>query len=339
MHCTQRTVEFRRLARVLYTAFALLAMACTALPPPTAETCASRPSASVVRLTHSWRTGTPACPPFARDRQECLSSTESLRLLLIGDSGEKNAISAAIFEAAGPLRPDAILLLGDNFYECGLDSPERWRDYEPLIKHGIPIYPVLGNHDHGCPYGSADPSPQLRDNGVWRFPARNYALEFGSLADFLFIDTTPIAEGWRDSDDVLCLARGALTGTSKRWRFVVGHHPLYGSGGHAISFWSEPRRMRALRSILEKAGVSAYLAGHDHHLELVRKNDIAYLVSGSASRLRRALPMRHAEFREARHGFAELEITKDRVRIRFHRVDGSRCCDATQWFDIAGGQI
>lgn len=257
--------------------------------------------------------------------------------MLIGDSGERNEISAAIFEAAGTLRPDGIVLLGDNFYECGLDSPERWRDYDSLIEHGIPIYPVLGNHDHGCPYGAGDPSPQIRVEGPWTFPARNYVIVFGELMELLMLDTTPVAEAWRDSDDVLCLARATLSAegnTQKRWRVAAGHHPLYASGGHTLFFWTEPPRMRALRPILEAGDVSAYLAGHDHHLELVEKNHVSYVLSGSAARLKPALPMRRARHRETRHGFAELEVTRERMRVRFHRLQGTRCCDATDWFDM-----
>lgn len=83
------------------------------------------------------------------------------------------------------------------------------------------------------------------------------------------------------------------------WRVVVGHHPVHSLGEHCRG---DPNsadcgQMSWLGPILREHGVSAYLAGHEHDLQLIfeteegkdgKKNDRwpAFVVSGGGSNIR-----------------------------------------------------
>lgn len=247
-----------------------------------------------------------------------LSHGEVLRIAVAGDTGsgaEAVARGIARIHAERPL--DAIVLTGDNFYPCGVNSERdpRWSINEPLTRIGVPIFPVLGNHDL-C--GKADAEAQVRATGVvanWRFPARQYSVTTAS-ADFVFVDT---------NEPGVATAIAPLEKSAKPWQIVVGHHPILSSGYHGYFPREDVKRMRKLMPAVEKAGVDLYICGHDHHLELIR-GKIAFLVSGAGSepippvklRLRTVFPERVG--RET-IGFAVLEVTRTELRVRFYDAE------------------
>src|SRR4051812_24855775 len=86
--------------------------------------------------------------------------TATLRLAVAGDTGEGSEVLAKAIARVHAQSPvDAILLTGDNFYPCGIESASdpRWNLIRPLTRIGVPIFPVLGNHDY-C--GKAVPEAQ-----------------------------------------------------------------------------------------------------------------------------------------------------------------------------------
>ena len=254
-----------------------------------------------------------------------LSHGQTLRIAVAGDTGsgaEAVARGIAAVHAAEPL--DAIILTGDNFYPCGVQTEDdpRWGLLAPLTRIGIPVYPVLGNHD-SC--GKSDPEAQIRATGVvpnWHLPARQYQLRT-PVADFAFLDTTPLAHGRENQVEEAILALGP---SRKPWQIAVGHHPVLSSGYHGYFPRVEVRRLRDMIPALRMAGVDLYVCGHDHHLELIRGR-MAFLVSGAGSepiipvklRLRTVFP---AEIRREPIGFAVLEVSAGAMRARFHRGDG-----------------
>ena len=253
-------------------------------------------------------------------------SSPVLRLAVTGDTGEGAETVAKAIAAVHEREPlDAIVLVGDQFYPCGVtrtDDP-RWSLVAPLTRIGVPIFPVLGNHDF-C--GGADPDAQIRATDViahWQFPARQYALRT-PVADFAFIDTTPLAKG--EADDVSAAIRSTLATSDAPWRVVVGHHPVISSGYHGYFPREEVRRMRGLVPTLRDARVDLYIGGHDHHVELIRGR-MLHLISGAGSspvpplklRLNTVFP---TEIVRERIGFAVLEIGATRMRVRFYDAAG-----------------
>ncbi|HEV8435289.1 MAG TPA: metallophosphoesterase [Thermoanaerobaculia bacterium] len=247
----------------------------------------------------------------------------TLRLAVVGDAGlQTNTIASAITKS----KPyDAILLLGDNFYPCGVRSATdpKWHVVDAITHLDIPIYAVLGNHDY-C----GKPDAQVNANVPnWHMPAREYVLH-SPLADFAMLDTTPYAYGKsKIAEETL---RETFASSTATWRIAVGHHVITSSGYHSIIPRAEARRMRGLLPVLRNEKVDLYLDGHDHHEELLNLNRPLILVSGAGSD---PVPMitvrdqtvwpKETHFREP-IAFASLEITKDALTIEFINAKGKK---------------
>src|ERR1043165_1559528 len=76
-----------------------------------------------------------------------------LRFIVTGDAGATHsALRDGMLAVARRTRIDGILLVGDNFYPCGvsgLGDPQWTKITAHFGPTHLPIYPVLGNHDYG----------------------------------------------------------------------------------------------------------------------------------------------------------------------------------------------
>jgi acid phosphatase len=245
-----------------------------------------------------------------------------LRLAVTGDTGEgAGAVASGIARVHARQRLDAIILTGDNFYPCGVTSADdsRWSLVTPLTRIGIPVLPVLGNHDF-C--GKADPNAQIRAPVAnWIFPAREYVVRAG-IADFAFVDTDPFVKRKKSALPL----REAFASSKARWRIIVGHHPVISSGWHGYFPRDEVQRMREIIPTLRDVNAHLYIAGHDHHVELLRGR-MMHLISGAGSAPVPPLKLRMStvypnEIRRERIAFAVVEIRAKSIRVRFYDAKG-----------------
>ena len=252
--------------------------------------------------------------------------TAKLRIAVAGDTGKgTEALAKAIARVHKAQPLDAILLTGDNFYPCGVTSVDdpRWSLAGPLTRVGIPVFPVLGNHDY-C--GKSVPEAQTRATGAiphWRFPAAQYALRT-KVADFAFLDTTPWVRG--ENAPIASMIRTTFAKSRAPWRIVVGHHPVISSGYHGYFPRDEVKRMRDLIPVLRETKIDFYICGHDHHMELLRGR-MLHLVSGAGSAPIPPIKLRTStvfpeEIRRERVGFAVVEITDRAIRVRMYGANG-----------------
>lgn len=288
-----------------------------------------------------------------------IANRERVRLVIAGDTDGSATLRAAIARVQREKPIDGIVLTGDNIYDCGVVSVDdrQWRGYiQNYSSLGVPIYPVLGNHDYGNPKFADDgrlrqecsgtsPSAQIEASGRvpgWTFPARNYVIAT-RFADLFMTDTQPISmnaqRSYRGSATVneqrQWLDR-LLQQSQARWKIVVGHHVIESSGGYGTKRTESQQRMRALLPIFAKRDVTLYVAGHDHHLELLgelprKKREPLFLVSGAGDRRRvrphgaRQHPPRSLFLPPQRtSGFALLEIARDELRISFYDAAGRK---------------
>lgn len=74
----------------------------------------------------------------------------TLRVAVIGDGGKGSEAQAGIARRILERKPKALFLLGDNLYDDGSARHLKTRfdlPYERLLRAGVVIRPVLGNHD------------------------------------------------------------------------------------------------------------------------------------------------------------------------------------------------
>ena len=254
--------------------------------------------------------------------------------LVLGDWGRRGVpIQRAVAEqmAARARRIDSglVVTVGDNFYKSGVADAfdAHWRRSFADVYDLATLHtwcPALGNHDHN---GEADAQVDFsRRFAGWRMDGRFYRrampLAGGRSLDLFVVDTAPLADPWRYPQPRSAIRaqrdwfdRQMLASTAD-WKLVVGHHPLVSSGYHErvyplLDAWLAPR--------LERFGVHAYLAGHDHHLEHLRVGGVTHIVSGGGAggdpmTMRR--PAGHVQGWPSA-GFAAVEIAGDLMTVTF----------------------
>lgn len=199
---------------------------------------------------------------------------EAVDLLITGDIGTGNenqrAVAAVMEGLCARVRPHAVLLLGDNFYDDGVTSVDdpQWeakfeRMYDGPCLARTRFFAVLGNHDyHGNVEAQIAYTARRADR--WTLPARFYSVRFGRILHLAVVDT--------NSFELCGIARlcgfdwtrEELRASAARWKVVAGHHPALSSGRHTP--FARLRGLTLPRTLCQ-ARPDLYLAGHDHNLQ------------------------------------------------------------------------
>ncbi len=229
---------------------------------------------------------------------------------------------------------DAIISTGDNIYPSGVksvDDPQWQSKFERIYPAGqlpVPFWAVLGNHDY-----RSNPDAQvaytghrLPDGSVtrWRMPGRVWSTVFmregGALRVRLVgIDTQQLVAGAAARKAHLRWIDSVLASAREEWIVVIGHHPVYAHGHYG----NTPVLVKQLAPLLEKYGVHAYLNGHEHDLQLMRRiNGVRYVVSGGGGGVRKTSSGPNTEFAASTLGFFRLDFDAKRMRIRAFDADG-----------------
>jgi len=274
-----------------------------------------------------------------------------LSLLAAGDTGqspeegepsEQLRVARALADSDAGQAADALLLLGDNFYPDGLlwtelvdrvrinlvrpychfavlegplsDAVRRSCSSSRSAAAGIPIYAVLGNHDH-----RSEESPTIQRHAVawflsnWHMPkGRAQSIEMAGGVSLVLFDSKPLRDG--AAADGLHAALAASRGP---WRILVTHYPIASTRDPDYAVSRKQRRYKKrVRDAIEATGASAQLllAGHDHLLgasvaELPAPVFNAIAGSGSETETYGEWP-KHTLFRAEQLGFARVDLVR-----------------------------
>jgi predicted phosphodiesterase len=203
--------------------------------------------------------------------------------IVYGDSREpagyeKEALIKQIIKE----NPSFVLHVGDLVL---YGEEHQWKIFDlfegRIIDSGIPIYPVLGNHEYHTrkePYPT-NPQRQLQhyfDRFKFLKNKRWYSFTYGN-SRFLILDTnTDYSPGSNQYDWFI----KELSGEDPGFLFIAFHHPPYTKSGRL----RESERM--LANILEsynKRGLiktDIVFSGHVHNYERYKHNGINYIVTG-----------------------------------------------------------
>ncbi len=269
-----------------------------------------------------------------------LGSTTALKLLSVGDWGNPaifSTIRGAMEECAQ--NASGILLLGDNFYDFGINSstdPQIQSTYLDMFNtpnlNSTAHYVIAGNRDYFNPTGI---TYQL--GMTWEFPSAYYSKliqEDGVRVFIVFTDSWLLVGGGSSvytktiADlDQLEFIRRELNSTDARgadWRIVVGHYHLYSV------VQDLPVLKKYLKPIFVEYGVDMYLFGHHHLFQVIDHHDGGpiYVGSGSGGR---ELNRQNRGFRYAglqvmdatTHGFTSHVFTRTTFTTRFHTASGT----------------
>jgi tartrate-resistant acid phosphatase type 5 len=273
----------------------------------------------------------------------------AVNFILMGDWGRNGAdhqkeVARQMGKTAAEASVDFIIAAGDNFYPEGVAS-----EFDPLWKYSFEDiytdfslqwdwYPVLGNHDYG-----ADPQAQVAYSKIsrrWQMPARYYSKIVNAGSEdaqilFVFIDTTPLikgyykGEGHRVHDQDSTAQKKWLEATLRdapatvKWKFVVGHHPMYTGGSRTENHDTRSIR-QSLQPLFEKYKVDAYLTGHEHSLQhMVATDNVHHFISGAASEITPARMLPISKFAKSQYGFMLFSVYPKSARVQIIDYEGN----------------
>jgi acid phosphatase len=274
-------------------------------------------------------------------------SAPNLNFLVVGDWGRdgnehQREVAVQMGKAAETLASQCVISVGDNFYEDGVQSTSDplWRSsFEDIYSAPslqVPWYVALGNHDYrGVPQAQLDYS---RISKRWRMPSRYYKVPGSQIGaphlDLFVIDTSPLVHKYRKdvhsaiaenvaSQDVSAQLRwldAQLSQSVAPWKLVVAHHTVHSGGsGHGDT----PETTELIQPLLLKHGVQAYINGHDHDLQHIRRGGVDYLCCGAGSEVRPVQAVTGTLFCTARSGFAAVRSSPDSLSLEFRDFTGA----------------
>jgi tartrate-resistant acid phosphatase type 5 len=262
----------------------------------------------------------------------------------IGDWGRKGEgrqrkVAAAMGRAATEINSRFVLAAGDNFYPAGVDSvtdPHWQTSFENVYTApGLqtPWYVCLGIHDY-----RGDPRAQIaysRQSDRWRMPHRHYKVSGDDLGiaglDLFVLDTSQLVDTPHEkAEQVLhghfmvrkrakqmAWLSNALAESQAPWKIVLAHHGVY-SGSHG----EEPILVNRVAPLMERYGVQAYINGHDHDLQHIRRGAVDYICTGAGSDVDAVEAVEGTQFYRSEPGFSLFVLEGDVMKLEFRDLHG-----------------
>jgi hypothetical protein len=284
--------------------------------------------------------------------------TDAAHLLMLGDWGRETKDQAQQLVAQGMigytrklgLSPQALLMLGDNWYDAlpgGVDSA-RWQSgFEQMYPQSVfdcPAYAIPGNHDYQRMPESkvaAELEYARRGQTRWTMPSLWYRFEFpkkNPQITFIALDSNVFHEGGKpEKEDYNFTLTPAQQSEQLAWLkaelekplttpflVVMAHHPIFSNGPHG----DHKVLIRDWDPLLRKHNVHLYLAGHDHdlqHLEFEGHPTSFFLSGGGGADLYnlRKEEAGRGPYAQKVHGFSHLEVSPNLLTMTHLNVDGS----------------
>lgn len=238
-------------------------------------------------------------------------------IILVGDTGNDNKYKDQVAQAITTYCHTTVctyaLLLGDNFYQTGVDSIEdsqfKTKFEQSYQNLDFVFFPVLGNHDA---LGNWEAEIQYHSQH-WIMGGRYYEIQ-SKLVNIFALDTNVfVKSNEAATNNQLTWLQNQLSNSKTNWKIVYGHHPVFSSGSHGNTKSLEQH----ILPLLQKYKVDFYISGHDHDLELIEASGIKFVISGAGSALRSISPGDNSVFAKSTLGFAHLLINKNTATLTF----------------------
>lgn len=110
--------------------------------------------------------------------------------------------------------------------------------------------------------------------------------------------------------------KSALAASASQYNFVVGHHSPFTSQKNR---GDTANLARALEPAFGSS-VSAYIAGHDHNLQILQRNQMHYLISGGGGMsdlhpIDENATKAKVAFAVMKHGFLHLRVGREQWEV------------------------
>lgn len=207
------------------------------------------------------------------------AAEKGVHLFALGDWGlnspDRQTTADAMAKWTESGRPDAVLLMGDNFYVSlkGVDDPQILaffeKTYDP-VKLDMPFYAVLGNHDYKTGDDSIELAYAAKGNTRFKMPAHWYRLDLPAvkpLVTVLMLDSDqPLMSKEMWAAEMKWMGE-ELAKPHAPWLVCAAHHDMFGNGNHGDNGVLQT----TWGPLFKQYNVDFYLCGHEHtlqHLEI-----------------------------------------------------------------------
>lgn len=275
----------------------------------------------------------------------CLNVWADLNILAVGDTGKGNEdqfrVGQAMARECRQIQCEFALLLGDNIYQVGIDSPSDPQMIEkfekPYAEFPAPFYVALGNHDYGKladEWHKGDYQIEYSKKYPKYFlPNYYYAFEKGETL-FIVLDTSRYFHD-KDSAKQTTFVKDQIAKSKAKWKVVVAHHPYISNGKHGnagnydgVPF--PPYSGSVIKNLVEKelcGKIDIYISGHDHNLQTLQGRgkcaQTLFVVSGTGASTDDKLKGKNPTlFQSAELGYSSLSFQTDKIVVKHHGVEG-----------------
>lgn len=263
----------------------------------------------------------------------------------LGDTGEGNQgqydVSNSIEKTCDTLKCQFALMLGDNFYDVGVKSPNDpqfvTKFEAPYANLNLPFYITLGNHDYGKyanDWKRGDHQVEYaKQNPKWILPSHYYSFEHED-ALFLVLDTSRLFHN-KDTKKQRKFIQDTLKNNTKKWVIVSAHHPYISNGkhGNAGSYDGvliSPYSGSVIKKIVEEdlcPYMDIYMSGHEHSLQTLpgtaKCAKPLFVVSGTGAKVDTKLNNKNpTHFQKAVLGYTTLQVKSDEIIVNQVNVEG-----------------
>jgi hypothetical protein len=262
-----------------------------------------------------------------------------VRFIALGDAGEANTgqkqVAAAMVKKCAESGCDFAILLGDNFYDDGVqsvDDPQWQTKFEDIYKDlDIPFYAVLGNHDYGgdgAGYEVKNADVQVayaKISTKWKMPSKHYHFTAGD-AEFFALDTNE--QMYMAAGDQKKTMAGWISQSMATWKIALGHHPILSNGphGNAGTYEGIPfvpivsgGGVKDFMDDVICGKVDLYLCGHDHSRQFLKDTckGTELVVSGAGAKTSKLNQKNPYHFQALTTGFFYVRIEGNTLTSEF----------------------
>jgi hypothetical protein len=271
----------------------------------------------------------------------------AFNFMIVSDWGRNGVpmqqeVADQMAKTADSIGAEFIATCGDNFQISGVASvqdPLWMLNFENVYKGNslqVEWYPVMGNHDYkGNTQAEIDYSKISRR---WSMKDRYYSfakkINDSISARFIFIDTPPLVDEYRNNPDEYPDAvkqntdkeiqwlTDVLANSKEQWKIAFGHHPVYSA---SKKHGNTQEMIDRVKPLLDKYKAQLYICGHDHDFQHLKEKDgkTDYFVTGTGSEIRESSSNEMSLFSKSEPGFSVVSLKGDSLRVCFVGTKGN----------------
>jgi predicted MPP superfamily phosphohydrolase len=260
---------------------------------------------------------------------------DKVTMLLTGDTGTGEAFQKQVAQLLEYLcqktSPDAIILLGDNFYPRGVKNTQdvQWQSkfeniYNATCLQRTPFWAVLGNHD-----SYKNSKAQIEYTHIsrrWNMPSFQYSVKYSDIAEFFFLNTNFSHYSYCGIFPCGMDKIHAHAKTSKAiWKIFLGHHPAISVGKYKKSFI----RRFSFSKLLCDTSADFYFSGHDNNLQYLEGMPTGFacpirqiISGGGGAYLYPVVPTHsHTHFAQKTYGAVLAEFNRQTTHLKYYAAE------------------